>query len=162
MLSPRRTIPPAITRHNIPRRPRSSRRSPGLIFSSKSQGVHDTLTSSCASPMRRRSRTGNPFTWNPRVVMFSRMIPACSSINCRVSLSMSKTWRTPRVLNPATRESPRSPPSVGAPAGRGIDPSHLPCLSPRPPARGAHWRRYLCESAYLQSESFPQRRTPWP
>lgn len=60
MLSPRRIIPPAITRHNIPRRPCSSRRSPGLIFSSKSQGVHDTLTSSCASPMRRRSRTRQP------------------------------------------------------------------------------------------------------
>ena len=54
MLSPRRIIPPAITLHNIPRRPRRSRRSPGLILSSKSQGVHHTLTSSCASPMRRR------------------------------------------------------------------------------------------------------------
>ena len=46
MLSPRRIIPPAITRHNIPRRPRSSRRNPGLIFSSRSQGMHAKSSSS--------------------------------------------------------------------------------------------------------------------
>jgi len=108
MLSPRRIIPPAMTRHNIPRRPRSSRRSPALIFSNKSQGLHTTLTSSCASPMRRRSPTGNPFTLIPRVVMFSRMIPGCRSISSRVSVSMSKTWRGLPVLACAHPASPES------------------------------------------------------
>ncbi len=108
MLSPRRIMPPAITRHNIPRRPRSSRRNPGLIFSSKSQGVHTALTSSCASPTRRRCPTGSPFTLIPRVVIFSRILPGCRSINSRVSLSMSNTWRGLPVLACAHPSSPES------------------------------------------------------
>ncbi len=108
MLSPRRISPPAITRHNIPRRPRSSRRSPGLIFSSKSHGVHPTLTSSCASPIRRRCPAASPLTLIPRVVMFSRMIPGCRSISSRVSLSMSNTWRGLPVLACAQPASPES------------------------------------------------------
>lgn len=106
MLSPRRIIPLAITWHNIPRLPRSSRRSPGLIFSSKSQGVHAPLTSSCASPTRRRSPAVRPFTLIPRVVMFSRMIPGRRSISSKVSLSTSNTWRELPVLACAHPSSP--------------------------------------------------------
>ena len=92
MESPRRITPPSRTRHNMPRRPHSSLRSPGRIASVWSQGVHTALTSRRAPPI-----------WS------------CWPI-CRLFTFMPSVASGPRVSKMAP--SPARPPRTAAPGGR--------------------------------------------
>ena len=128
-------IPPLITRHNIPRRPQSSLRSPGRIFSIWSQGVQTSLTSSRASPIRSRCPIARLFTFSPVVVMFSRRPPGRSSMlpKSLCQLAIPDAFRTdaharsPQSRSRSRRGLPQAPPSVASFLRREIACACLAC-----------------------------------
>ena len=168
MESPGRRVPPSNTRHNIPRRPLSSLRSPGRIRSIKLQGVQVIVTSRRASPTRSCSPICKLFTFRPSLVMFSLRRPGANPMASRVSRSTSSTWRFPpgcACAHPSKPKSVRSrasrSPSMG---NRLFGARNKLCtlaiaFSFHLPSSNSPAARCLCGSASGRSESFRPRHT---
>ena len=117
MGSPTATEPPCTTQASVPRRPSSSRCSPGRTSSIREQGVHGFDISTTASgPRPSLCPAATDAISIPPVVTFSRTCPGSRRRDSRVSSSIRSTWwalrlrlgvacLSPSMPRPATKEA---------------------------------------------------------